>query len=150
MTTGVAIEDLGTSLETALDFAASTTTDLPFVLLIDTSRGREVHVTRDDGPVLSDIAEAAKARGMIVGLALDDDIAGADGMNSSIASSYTIDFLDQEHLFKILNAFVFAKREQMRPVLHDGRSVTIDRERNPDRKTRAVPVKGKRAIYAGI
>ena len=119
LTTGVAIEDLGTSLETALDFAASTTTDLPFVLLIDTSRGREVHVTRDDGPVLSDIAEAAKARGMIVGLALDDDIAGADGMNSSIASSYTIDFLDQEHLFKILNAFVFAKREQMRPVLHD-------------------------------
>lgn len=119
LTTGVNIRDLGTSLEEALDFAAKSTNDMPFVLLIDTLRDREVHVTRDDGPTLSEIAEAAKSRGMIVGLALDDDIAGADGMNSSIASSYMIDFLDQEHLFKILNAYVFAKREQMRPVLHD-------------------------------
>src|SRR4051794_30803135 len=92
-TAGVTTRDLGTTLDEALDFAASKTTDLPFVLLIDTLRDREVHVTRDDGPALSEIAEAAKARGMIVGLALDDDIAGADGTNSAIAGSYTIEFL---------------------------------------------------------
>src|SRR5207302_885213 len=57
--------------------------------------------------------------GIFVGIALDDDIAGADGLNSSIASSFAIDYLDQEHLYKIVNAHIFAKHEQMRAVLHD-------------------------------
>ena len=106
---------LSNTLIELLEFAASKATDLPFVLLIDTASNREAHVSRDDGAFLSEVAEAAKAHGLFVGLALDDDIAGADGMNSSIASSYSIDFLDQEHLYKIVNVYVFAKRDQIAP-----------------------------------
>ena len=118
-TLGVSSGDLSNSVNDLLKHAATGASDLPFVLLIDTASDREAHVARDDGAFLSEIAEAARAQGVFIGLALDDDIAGADGMNSSIASSYSIDFLDQEHLYKIVNAYVFAKREQMRPVLHD-------------------------------
>src|SRR5690606_38970566 len=50
---------------------------------------------------------------------LDDDIAGADGLNSSIVRTFTIDYLDQEHLYKVVNANIFPKQSQMQPVLHD-------------------------------
>jgi hypothetical protein len=118
-TTGVAVNDLSDSPDELLSYAASLGTDLPFVLLIDTVTDREDRVTRDDGAVLSEIAIAAKTHGVFLGIALDDDIAGADGMNASIVSNFSIDYLDQEHLYKIVNAYVFAKREQMRPVLHE-------------------------------
>jgi hypothetical protein len=93
--------------------------DIPFLLLIDTAMERGSRVTRDDGPLLAEIAEAAKQMNAFVGVALDDDIAGADGTNSAIVRSYTIDYLDQEHLYKVVDTFVFPKNNQMRPVLHD-------------------------------
>ncbi|MEO6655906.1 MAG: DUF6079 family protein [Pyrinomonadaceae bacterium] len=93
--------------------------ELPLVILIDTASSRGSRVARDDGRLLSDISEAAKTLGIFVGVALDDDISGADGANSSIAANYTIDYLDQEHLYKIVDAYIFSKHSQMLPVLHD-------------------------------
>ncbi len=118
-TLGTRPGDLSDTIPELLKAASAKGGDLPFVLLIDTASGRATRVSRDDGAVLSEIAETAKKLGVFVGIALDDDIAGADGVNSSIANSFTIDYLDQEHLYKIVNAFVFAKRDQMRPILHD-------------------------------
>jgi len=93
--------------------------DLPLVLLIDTALGRETRVTRDDGTLLSEIAEAAKTLGIFTGVALDDDISGADGPNASIAANFSIDYLDQEHLYKIVDSVVFSKHSRMLPILHD-------------------------------
>jgi len=93
--------------------------DIPFLLLIDTAMERGSRVTRDDGPLLAEIADAIKTMNAFVGVALDDDIAGADGTNSAIVRSFTIDYLDQEHLYKVVDTYVFPKNNQMRPVLHD-------------------------------
>lgn len=111
--------ELGGTIDELLMRASARSLDLPLTIIIDTDSDRESRVTRDDGPVLSQMAEDARKYGVFLGLALDDDIAGADGMNSSIASSFSIDYLDQEHLYKIVNAYVFAKRDQMRPLLHE-------------------------------
>lgn len=111
--------ELSDSLNEILLAAADKVGDTPFVLLIDTAFGRDARVSRDDGILLSEIAAAAKVHGIFVGIALDDDIAGADGLNSSIANSFSIDYLDQEHLYKIVDANVFPKHEQMRGVLHE-------------------------------
>ncbi|MFN0278427.1 MAG: DUF6079 family protein [Pyrinomonadaceae bacterium] len=117
--TGTRSGEFSDSLNEILMAAADKSGDIPLVLLIDTALGRETRVTRDDGALLSDIASSAITQGIFVGIALDDDIAGADGMNSSIANSFTIDYLDQEHLYKIVDAHVFPKHDQMRPILHD-------------------------------
>lgn len=93
--------------------------DVPFILMIDTAFERGLRVTRDDGTALSEIAEAAKELNVFVGVALDDDIAGADGSNSSIVRSFSIDFLDQAHLYKVVNTHIFPKNSQTQPVLHD-------------------------------
>lgn len=93
--------------------------DTPWILLIDTALERGSRVTRDDGPNLSLIAEAARANNMFVGVALDDDIAGADGSNAAIVRSYAIDYLDQAHLYKVVNAHVFPKDSQKQAILHD-------------------------------
>lgn len=93
--------------------------DLPFLMLIDTAVERTSRVSRDDGPVLAEIADAARSINAFVGVILDDDISGADGTNSAIVKSYTIDYLDQEHLYKVVDTFVFPKENQFRPVLHD-------------------------------
>ena len=111
--------DLSDSLYDLLLRAAEQAGDLPLVLLIDTALERESRVARDDGPVLSEIAEAAKTLGIFVGLALDDDISGADGANASISGNFSIDYLDQEHLYKIVEAYIYSKHSQMRPLLHD-------------------------------
>ena len=111
--------ELGSSINELLLRASARSLDLPLVVIIDTANDRVARVSRDDGPILSEIAEGARKHGIFLGLALDDDIAGADGTNSSIVSTFSIDYLDQEHLYKIVNAYVFAKRDQMRPVLHD-------------------------------
>lgn len=110
---------LSDSLNEILLAGADKSGDMPLVLLIDTALGRETRVTRDDGALLSDIAAAAVVHGIFVGIALDDDIAGADGLNSSIASNFKIDYLDQEHLYKVVDAHVFPKNEHLRPILHD-------------------------------
>ena len=110
---------LSDSLYDLLLRAAEHAGDLPLVLLIDTALGRDSRVARDDGQFLSEIAEASKTLGIFVGVALDDDISGADGANAAISSNFSIDYLDQEHLYKIVDTHIFSKHSQMRPLLHD-------------------------------
>jgi cytidylate kinase len=50
-------------------------------------------------------------------VALDDDIAGADGINAAIARNFTIDYLDTEHLYRIVDANIFPKYRHMAPLL---------------------------------
>ena len=65
--------------------------ELPLIVLIDTAYERGTRVTRDDGPFLSEIADAAKTMNVFLGVALDDDIASADGSNLGISRSFSID-----------------------------------------------------------
>lgn len=111
--------ELSASLYGLLLKASEKAGDVPFVLLFDTAMGRDSRVSRDDGAMLSEIAEAAKALGIFVGVALDDDISGADGPNASISANFTIDYLDQEHLYKIVDSVIFTKYSQKRTVLHE-------------------------------
>lgn len=116
---GVEPAQLNDSLSDLLMQASSSTGDLPLVLLIDTAFERSESVARDDGGILAEVAEIAKRLRVFVGVALDDDIAGADGVNSGISKSFAIDYLDQEHLYKIVDSHIFPKHQRMRPVLHD-------------------------------
>lgn len=93
--------------------------DMPLVILVDTALERGSRIARNDGALLSEIATLAKDLGIFIGVALDDDISGADGANSSIAAAFSIDYLDQEHLYKIVDTFIFAKQNQKLAVLHD-------------------------------
>lgn len=115
----VDINVLRDSVAEILHFAAKSSGDLPFVLLIDTALERSSRVLRDDGMLLGEIAEVAKQLNIFVGVALDDDISGADGVNSAIARSYKIDYLDQEHLYRIVDTHVFPKQRQMSSVLNE-------------------------------
>ncbi len=108
-----------TSYEQILKAVGAKTGDTPFILMIDTAFERGSRVSRDDGMYLSEIAEAAKKLNIFVGVALDDDIAGADGSNSAIVRCFSIDYLDQAHLYKVVNSHIFPKHSQMQPVLHD-------------------------------
>ena len=110
---------LNDSLYELLLRASEKAGDVPLVLLIDTAMGRDARVSRDDGAMLSEIADAAKALGIFVGVALDDDISGADGPNASISATFNIDYLDQEHLYKIVDSVIFTKYSQKRAVLHE-------------------------------
>jgi len=89
----------------------------PSVLIIDTDIEREARVSRDDGPYLTELAEAANGTNVFVAVALDDDVATADGRNSGISRSFTIDYLDHEHLYKIIDANIFPKNNQKRGVI---------------------------------
>jgi hypothetical protein len=111
-----ALED---EFEPLLRRAAEYAGDTPLALIIDTALDRNARVARDDGRLLSDIAAASTTLGIFAGLALDDDISGADGVNSSIVGSYTIDYLDQEHLYKIVDTHVFAKQSRKLPLLRE-------------------------------
>lgn len=115
------IEDIDAlaTFEDVIDAAVQKSRDTPWILLIDTALERGSRVTRDDGPNLSEIADAARERNMFVGVALDDDIAGADGSNAAIVQAYSIDYLDQAHLYKVVNAHVFPKDSQKQTILHD-------------------------------
>jgi hypothetical protein len=97
-----------------LSVAASRSADETLVLVVDTAFNRPARVTRDDGPPLGDLAVAARAAGAFVGLALDDDIAGADGANVALAGAYRIEYLDPENLFRVAEQFVLRKRPQGR------------------------------------
>ena len=116
---GLGVEEVPDKVMDILVLARTRAGDLPLLVLIDTAAERASRVSRDDGPVLGEIAEAAKAANALVAVALDDDIAGADGMNSAIVRTYTIDYLDQDHLYKVVDSFLFPKHSQNRPVLHD-------------------------------
>lgn len=89
----------------------------PSVLVIDTDIEREARVSRDDGSYLSEIAEAAEGTNVFVAVALDDDVATADGRNSGISHTFTIDYLDHEHLYKIIDTHIFPKNGQKRGVV---------------------------------
>lgn len=111
--------NLSNSLPDLLQMSAEKAGDLPFLIIIDTALERASRVARDDGALLGEIARLAKDLNIFVGVALDDDISGADGVNAAIAQNYTIDFLDQEHLYKIVDTYIFPKHRHMQPVLHD-------------------------------
>lgn len=111
--------ELSDELPELLDYAAKKSGDLPFVLMIDTAFERASRVLREDGMLLGEIAEIAKNLNIFVGVALDDDIAGADGVNAAIARSFKIDYLDQEHLYRIVDTNIFPKQSQMTSILHE-------------------------------
>jgi hypothetical protein len=117
--TGTDLKSIGSTVSEILQHASMRAGEQAFVLFFDTAPGRESRVARDDGAVLSEAAEIGRSMGMFVGVALDDDIAGADGANSSIARCFQIDFLDQEHLFKIVDTHIFAKQGSKLPLLRD-------------------------------
>lgn len=115
-------EDLsitGDSPKELLTMAAEKAGELPLVIIIDTAQDRPSRVARDDGQMLGDLADIAKELNIFIAIALDDDIAGADNVNVAIARTYQIDYLDQEHLYKIVDAHLFPKRRQTQPVLHE-------------------------------
>lgn len=115
----ISAADLPDSLPALLKFAAEKATDLPFVLIVDTAFDRAARVARDDGEMLGEIADLAKTLNIFAAVALDDDIAGADGVNAAIVRSYTIDYLDQEHLYRIVDTHIFPKNRQTQPLLHE-------------------------------
>lgn len=94
-------------------------TEGPLVLVIDTALGREDRVRRDDGPLLSELAEASQQLTAFIALALDDDIEGADGANVALSSAFQIDYLDSEHLYRIADLYLFRKTPRARAALHD-------------------------------
>jgi hypothetical protein len=107
----------GSSISEVLKFVSEKGGAGPSVIIIDTAFEREARVSRDDGGVLSEIAEAAEGTNVFVAVALDDDVATADGRNSGIARTFTIDYLDHEHLYKIIDAHIFPKNNQKRHVI---------------------------------
>ncbi len=110
---------LSNSVPDMLNWAADKAGDLPFVLFVDTAFERASRVSRDDGVLLGEIAFLAKNLNVFVAVALDDDIAGADGINAAISGNFTIDYLDQEHLYRIVDAHIFPKFRQMQLLLHE-------------------------------
>jgi hypothetical protein len=91
----------------------------PLVLVIDTAFERENRVERDDGLLLSELAKAAREMSVFIALALDDDIAGADGANVSLSGTFQIDYLDPEHLYRITDTHLFQKNAQSREALSE-------------------------------
>ncbi|HLL72034.1 MAG TPA: hypothetical protein VK363_11405 [Pyrinomonadaceae bacterium] len=89
------------------------------VILVDTAFGRESRVKRDDGPLLSELAVAARDANAFVALALDDDIAGAEGVNVALARTFRIDYLEPEHLYHVANMYVLRKHAPARDALHE-------------------------------
>lgn len=112
-------QELPNTAEEIIEFLAGRAGELPFILIVDTALERGSRVSRDDGEFLGEMAKAAQTRNVFVAVALDDDIAAADGMNAAIAQTFTIEYLDQEHLYKIVNTYIFPKNHQLMPVLHD-------------------------------
>lgn len=119
VTTGLEVNLLPDNVADLLATAKIRSGDLPVLVLVDTAMERDARVARDDGALLSEIADAGLQIDAFVGVALDDDIAGADGSNSTIVRTFTIDYLDQEHLYKVVDSFVFPKDQKFRTVLHD-------------------------------
>jgi len=113
------VSELPSNLESLLEFASEKAGDLPFVVIVDTASERETRVAREDGVLLGELAEIAKRYNIFIGVALDDDITDADGINGSIAQSYTIDYLDQEHLHQIVNAHIYPKHRQTQSLIRD-------------------------------
>ena len=115
----MSVSDLPEDLPSLMSFAAEKAGDLPFVIIVDTALERETRVSRDDGKLLGELAHAAASHSIFIGVALDDDITDADGVNSAIASAFTIDYLDQEHLYQIVNSHIFPKHRQTESLVQE-------------------------------
>ncbi|HJQ32428.1 MAG TPA: DUF6079 family protein [Pyrinomonadaceae bacterium] len=102
-----------------LAIAASRAGGDTLVVIIDTAFNRPARVARDDGPVLGALAAAAKGLNVFLALALDDDIADADGANVAVAGSYRIDYLDPENLYRVADQFVLRKKPQVGDTLRE-------------------------------
>ena len=89
------------------------------VLVVDTAYGRASRVSRDDGAALGALAEAARGLDAFVALALDDDIAGAEGPNVALSRAFPIDYLEPEHLYQIAGSFLLKKPAGARERLHE-------------------------------
>lgn len=107
----------GDSPTNLLEAASVKAGDLPLIVIVDTAMDRGVRVNRDDGAHLAELAGRAKDLNVLLCVALDDDIEGADGSNAAIAGTFTIDYLDQEHLYKVVNQHVFPKAANVEPVI---------------------------------
>lgn len=110
---------LSDDLQELVTFSAEKAGDLPFVLMVDTAFERTTRVTRDDGVLLGELAEITRNLNFFIAVALDDDIAGADGVNAAIARIYAIDYLDQEHLYRVVETHIFPKHRHIESVLRD-------------------------------
>ena len=113
------VSEISDSLAEMMKWATAKSGDLPFILLVDTAFERAARVARDDGAILGEIAEMTAEMNLFVAVALDDDIAAADGNNAAISRLFTIDYLDQEHLYRIVDTHIFPKYRQKFHVLHD-------------------------------
>lgn len=102
-----------------LTVAASRATGETLVVIIDTAFNRPARVARDDGPVLASLATAAQDLNVFLALALDDDIADADGANVAVAGTYRIDYLDPENLYRVADQFVLRKKPQVGDTLRE-------------------------------
>jgi len=101
--------EIGTEIHDILKRARVRSGDLPLIIIVDTAIDRSGRVQRNDGADLAQIAAFCKENGIFLGTALDDDIAGADGDNVAISANFEIDYIDQEHLQRAVNAKVFVK-----------------------------------------
>lgn len=107
------------TIESILGFIDQVTGEMPAVILVDTAFERGVRVSRDDGTMLGKISELIKDQNIFIGVALDDDIAGADGVNADIARTYNINYLDTEHLYTVVNRHVFPKHPGKEAILSE-------------------------------
>jgi hypothetical protein len=126
----LALADVPDQIDELVSLITERAGGLPSILIIDSSPDRAAPISRNDGDVLSAIADACRVNGMFVGLALDDDIAGADGSNAAVSKSFAIEYLDQEHLHKVVNANIFPKNPRTQSVL--GRLYSDFRAKIPD------------------
>lgn len=111
--------DLPEQLGDLIEYATSIHPDVPLIIIVDTSVERESRVSRDDGVYLGELAEAVTDRNVFIGVALDDDITDADGINSAIARCFSIDYLDQEHLYRIVDSHIFRKHRRSESLIKD-------------------------------
>lgn len=102
-----------------LAVAASRSMGETLVVVVDTAFNRPARVARDDGPYLGSLAAAARNLNVLVALALDDDIADADGANVAVAGTYRIDYLDPENLYRVADQFVLRKKPQVGDTLRE-------------------------------
>jgi hypothetical protein len=117
VTMGLSPGSVPDDLQDLLAAANEKAGDMPFVILVDTAFDRKARVSRDDGHFLSELATAARSFGMFLAVALDDDITDADGSNAAIVQHFAIDYLEQEHLYKIVDAHIFRKNRLKRDIV---------------------------------
>lgn len=109
--------DFKGSIEGTLETVRTLARDLRALVLIDTASDRSAPVERNDGEVLARISALCSEKGIFLGIALDDDIADAEGANLAVSQAFAIDYLDPEHLHKVVNSLIFPKRTRMQPIL---------------------------------